>query len=135
MEITFPTKFNKAYFLQTGSDPSDWQFMPSIIAEDDLVKRFEAHGVAQFDSFFARTVVVENVPAASVQTGDYDFDGFSNLDEVVILNTNPLDRDTNRDGVNDGVEDCDQDGLADGWKRLVIAAGDVPVIVETRVAG
>jgi hypothetical protein len=42
---------------------------------------------------------------------DADRDGLSNKIEVKITKTNPHDADTNNDGIKDGDEDIDEDGL------------------------
>lgn len=60
--------------------------------------------------------------------GDSDSDGLSNLAEYEINGTDPLDADSDGDGMDDGdeasantdsfVSDTDGDGMSDGWENL-----------------
>jgi clumping factor A len=42
--------------------------------------------------------------ATDLDTADFDGDAISNLDEVTYYNSNPLDSDTDNDGMSDGYE-------------------------------
>jgi hypothetical protein len=53
----------------------------------------------------------ESVPISSSTTQDTDLDGILDGDEVLILSTNPKDKDSDDNNINDNLEDPDQDGL------------------------
>ena len=66
------------------------------------------------EAFFGRLVEIDRSPT-SADTDDYDQDGFSNLFELRVLKTSPLAVDSNFDGLADGADDTDDDGLPDDW--------------------
>lgn len=47
----------------------------------------------------------------SVTSKDTDGDGLSDRDEIIVLKLNPLEQDSDQDGILDGDEDSDNDGL------------------------
>ncbi|MFP6898992.1 MAG: hypothetical protein VCA38_20565 [Roseibacillus sp.] len=53
-------------------------------------------------------------PTVDDGAGDFDGDGITNGDEFFITFTNPLKADTDGDGLDDGVEDVNQNGFPDG---------------------
>ncbi len=57
------------------------------------------------------TNAVEEFYKTNTALADTDGDLISDYIEIVILNLNPLEKDSNRNGVNDGEEDADGDGL------------------------
>lgn len=59
---------------------------------------------------------------------DTDQDGLSDYVEIVVLNLNPLSIDTDNNGINDGDEDTDGDGIAN---NIEIRNGTDPASMDT----
>jgi Bacterial TSP3 repeat len=92
----------RTYFVQWSLDLEDWTIAP-----------FMAHGVAPLGvhthggesdapAFFLRLKFAD-IPTADPELADFDNDGLSNLAEVDLW-IDPLNPDTDGDGVTDGVE-------------------------------
>ena len=97
-------------FLQFSLDLKDWHYAPSIWYGAGL-KTFGS--TPSSDKFFLRlqrAFVVTTDPEGD----DYDGDSLSNIAEVTAHDTNPLDRDTDHDGLDDGWEVAHGLGPQDG---------------------
>ncbi len=102
----------RSYFVQV-SDTNDplrkWKWAPIIDAADNADISHQVGATA--DKAFFRLKYTNQIPGPgeTLDTADFDQDGISNLDEIVpqppLLATDPLDPDT------------DHDGLTDGWER------------------
>lgn len=94
----------RTYFLQT-SDPNDhlrkWIWAPIIETGNAEDISYEVDGTA--DKGFFR-LWFTNEPSADPDGGDFDGNDLSNLAEVTIHQTNPLNPDTDGDGMPDGWE-------------------------------
>lgn len=94
----------RTYFVQI-SDPNDhlksWTWAPIIETGNDEDISYEVDGTA--DKGFFRLCFTDE-PTADPDGGDFDGDGLSNLAEVTIHQTNPLNPDTDGDGMPDGWE-------------------------------
>ena len=55
--------------------------------------------------------LIEEYTGLSLSGGDTDGDGISDVYELTVLKTSPYKADTNEDGIPDGEEDADNDGL------------------------
>lgn len=57
------------------------------------------------------TDAIEEFYGTNIALTDTDEDGLSDYIEIAVINYNPLSKDTNNNGVLDGQEDCDNDGI------------------------
>jgi hypothetical protein len=94
----------RTYFVQI-SDPNDhlrkWIWAPIIETGNDENISYEVDGTA--DKGFFRLWFTDE-PTTDPDGGDFDGDGLSNLAEVTMHQTNPLNPDTDGDGMPDGWE-------------------------------
>ncbi len=94
----------RTYFIQV-SDPNDhlrkWTWAPIIETGNDEDISYEVDGTA--DKGFFRLWFTDE-PTTDPDGDDFDGDGLSNLDEITLHQTNPLDPDTDGDGLLDGWE-------------------------------
>lgn len=118
---------DRTYFIQ-ASDPNfplkEWLWMPVIESGTGVEITHEILTTA--DKAFFRLWFTDNQPpvGTTLEDWDADGDGLSNEDEIELYQTNPLDPDTDDDGLLDGAEvsggtdpkdaDSDDDGLTDG---------------------
>ena len=118
----------RTYFIQY-SDPNDplgkWQWAPMIERANNIEISHEV-GATSGKAFFRLKYTDLPIPSGkTIDTADFDQDGISNIDEVEpplpLLGsdaTDPLDPDTDHDGLPDGYErshdlDPNDDGSAD----------------------
>jgi N-acetylmuramoyl-L-alanine amidase len=94
----------RTYFVQI-SDPNDhlrkWIWAPIIETGNDEDISYEVDGTA--DKGFFRLWFSDQA-TTDPDGDDFDRDGLTNLDEVTLYQTNPLDSDTDGDGLLDGWE-------------------------------
>ena len=57
------------------------------------------------------TDAIEEFYGTNIALTDTDEDGLSDYIEIAVINYNPLSKDTDNNGVLDGQEDCDNDGI------------------------
>ncbi|MEO5915685.1 MAG: hypothetical protein ABIS50_15735 [Luteolibacter sp.] len=102
-------KTGRSYFIQV-SDPADhlkkWNWAPVIEGGNDESISYEVDGTA--DKAFYRLQYTDQT-AADLDTADFDGDGLTNLAEITPdstngTQTNPLDTDTDHDGLTDKFE-------------------------------
>lgn len=99
------------YFVQV-SDPADhlktWTFAPIIEGGNNEPISYEIDEPPEGlpDKGFFRLKYTDQVPCPNedLDTADFDGDGLSNLDEITIYHTDPLNPDTDGDGLPDGWE-------------------------------
>lgn len=119
---------DRTYFIQV-SDPNDhlrrWTWAPIIETGNDENISYEVDGTA--DKGFFR-LWFSDQPTTDPDGDDFDGDYLSNIDEVTLYQTNPLNDDSDGDGIWDDYEvfgyygyttnpnssDTDGDGLSDG---------------------
>jgi len=95
------------YFVQI-SDPADplktWHFADVIESGNDEDISYEVDGTP--DKGFFRLKYTDQVPGPgeTLDTADFDGDGLTNLDEISIYHTDPLNPDSDGDGLPDGWE-------------------------------
>lgn len=108
----------RTYFLQIA-DPNDplnkWVWAPVIESGNDEEISYEVDGTA--NKAFYRLQFTD-VQTTDPDNGDFDYDGLSNLNEVSQHQTNPLDSDSDDDGMPDAWEianslDPNDDGSSD----------------------
>lgn len=97
----------RSYFVQI-SDPADplktWRFADVIESGDDEPISHEVDGTA--DRGFFRLKYTDQVPGPNedLDTADFDGDGLTNREEINTYHTDPLNLDTDGDGLPDGWE-------------------------------
>ena len=99
------------YFVQV-SDPADhlktWTFAPIIEGGNNVPISYEIDEPTEGlpEKGFFRLKYTDQVPGPNedLDTADFDGDGLSNLDEITIYHTDPLNPDTDGDGLPDGWE-------------------------------
>ena len=97
----------RSYFVQV-SDPNDplkkWTWAPIIEGGNDEEISHEVEGTA--DKGFFRLQYTDQVPGPNedLDTADFDGDGLTNWEEINIYYTDPLNPDTDGDGLPDGWE-------------------------------
>lgn len=114
----------RSYFVQV-SDSNDhlkkWHWAPVIESGNDEEISYEVDGTA--DKGFFRLKYTDQVPDSgdTLDTADFDGDGISNLDEIsppqaslAMRGALPQPNPTATDPLN---SDTDADGLTDGWER------------------
>lgn len=99
------------YFIQQSDDLMSWQYIPIIEPGQDRV--VEWNFATSADKLFMRLQYTD-VPTADPWGDDFDEDGIPNINELTAppaLSLDPFDPDSNGNGVLDGFEDTDGDGL------------------------
>jgi hypothetical protein len=87
-------------FVQWSLDLQDWHFMPVVEHGTGL----RSYGFSSSsDKFFVRLEFASRV-TTDAENDDYDYDGLSNIDEVSLYDTDPLEWDTDGDGLSDDWE-------------------------------
>lgn len=103
---------HRVYFLKWTLDMETWHFAPFMEFDAGIKSR----GMASTSGkFFVRLDYyddpgIENLEQA--MNADFDGDGVSNINEVTILDTNPLLFSTNGNVLGDGAQDWDSDGIS-----------------------
>lgn len=104
----------RSYFLQisdTENPLGKWLWVPIIESGNDEEISYEVDGTAE--KGFYRLKYTDQVPGPgdTLETADFDNDGISNIDEIdppapfsAVDATDPLDDDTDADGMKDGYE-------------------------------
>jgi hypothetical protein len=92
----------RTYFFQWSPDLVDWKIAPFMAHGVAPLGVHTYGGVADAPAFFVRLKFAD-IPTADPELADFDNDGLGNLAEVDMW-TDPLDADTDGDGVMDGVE-------------------------------
>ena len=94
----------RTYFIQV-SDPNDhlnrWTWAPIIESGNDADISYEVDGTANKGFFRLKYT---DQPTIDPDNDDFDGDSISNIDEVSYYNSDPLDSDTDNDGMPDGYE-------------------------------
>ncbi len=94
----------RTYFMQV-SDPNDhlakWTWAPIIESGHNGTISYEVDGTS--DKGFFRLKYTDK-PTTNPDNDDFDGDTISNLDEIAYYNSDPLNADTDADGMPDGYE-------------------------------
>lgn len=109
---------DRTYFFQWSLDLVHWHYAPFM----DFGTGIKSHGmVSSSDKYFIRLFMSEGNYVTTLQEAedaDYDYDGLSNLSEIQTYSTDPMNWDTDGDGMDDGWEitnglDPNDDGSID----------------------
>jgi hypothetical protein len=127
--IDFQGVEHRVYFIQWSLDLVAWHFAPFMeFGTDPEPYGIKTEGASKF---FVRLVYYDDPTIDSLEqamNADFDKDGVSNIDEVTVLETNPLRFATNGGGVGDGDQDFDGDGISNADE---VALGLDPGVVNT----
>jgi Bacterial TSP3 repeat len=107
----------RTYFMQQSDDLVSWQFFPMI--EIGYGYTIPYGFTSSAEKCFVRLVYTDD-PIDDPYYGDFDGDGVSNWDEVNVYGTNPLNADSDGDGVPDGADTAPNDDSvfpAFWWQR------------------
>ena len=88
------------YFIQYSFDLVDWHFFPEI--EHGATPA--PYGFSSTSQKFFIRLKYTNILTSDPEGDDFDYDGLSNIDEVTTHDTDPLEWDTDGDGLLDGWE-------------------------------
>jgi hypothetical protein len=141
----WPGVAQRTYFFQWSWDLVHWKIAP-VMAHGIATEGVHTYATeSSTPAFFARLRYTD-IPTANPELADFDNDGLGNLAEVNI-HIDPLEADSDRDGINDGVEvanngnplsdtdgdslrstDSDGDGLNDAAE---LARGSSPTLWDS----
>ncbi len=101
----------RTYFVQV-SDANNplgkWNWVPIIEAGNNANISYEVDGTAAKNFFRLKPTDLPIPAGRTLDTADFDHDGISNIDEIdpppPLIATDPLNGDTDGDGMNDGWE-------------------------------
>ena len=113
---------DQAYFIQWSLDLGSWQYFPVI---DQGVEHDEFNFSSSTRKFFVR-VASWPYSGSDPHGADFDGDGLSNIFEL-MFGLDPLDKDTDGDGILDGEEELDEDGALNTSEYL---AGSNPKVKD-----
>jgi hypothetical protein len=140
-------KAGRSYFMQSSSTlvAGSWQYLPYIEAGADAVLSY-AVNTTTTQKQFVRLVYTDQSYSGSVGAADFDGDGLSNWAELNTYLTNPLEVDSDGDGLRDGWEvahgfnpltpdvnttDTDGDGLTLLMESLLNTNPHVAAVADT----
>lgn len=77
----------RTYFLQYSDDLQHWNYLPEIVTGDGMTI---SYGMASTsDKYFVRLLFTDEV-TSDPENDDFDGDGLSNIDELLLYGTDPL---------------------------------------------
>lgn len=103
------------YFVEQSNDHVEWSLMRYYLAEEagSVEEAFTATEEQLF--FRLRYTEFSRDNSSALLTGDFDGDSISNYDEINAysqLGLDPLNADSDGDGIDDGADDFDNDGVS-----------------------
>lgn len=110
------------YFPQFSANLVDWFYLPTIdqgFVHDPIdVTPLDGENYP-YPKYFMR-LATSGVQTLDPKGADFDNDGINNWQELTVYGTDPLKFSTAGNGLPDGYEDTDADGIADQWERMLI---------------
>jgi N-acetylmuramoyl-L-alanine amidase len=106
--LRWQRKAGRTYFIQISTSEAplqQWTFLPLIEYGPDAEVTFEIAATAPSVFFRLKYTDVPVLPGITPEDTDFDGDGISSQDEIWLTHTDPLNPDTDGDGMNDGWED------------------------------
>ena len=133
----------RSYFIQisdTDNPLGKWRWAPIIESGNEQQISYEVDGTPAKGFFRFKYTNLPIPLGETLETADFDGDGLSNLDEISPLDgalfgqTDPLNGDTDSDGLPDGWErDHGLDPNDDGGIHPDNGASGAPMAVESRI--
>lgn len=143
-DLTWPGRMGRSYFVQRSENLTSWAYFPYVTAGHGNPEDFwvDSDGPALF-----LRLRFTDIPTADPRLADFDLDGLSTITELQDHGTDPLEADSDGDGMPDGAEiaastdplngsngtsssllDSDGDGIRDA---LEIARGTSPMLSDS----
>ncbi len=96
-------KDGRTYFIQCADELEEWIFEPTILSGEG--SPLESIITTDADKMFFRLLATDADDGGDPETADFDDDGLTALQEITNQpQSNPLDEDTDADGINDLAE-------------------------------
>ena len=146
--LLWPGRPGRSYFIQRSENLSGWAYLPEVTPGQGTTEQwwFASDG----DALFMRLRFTD-IPTNDPELADFDLDGIATMTELSVYGTDPLDADTDHDGLSDGEEiansanpldpangttastkDTDGDGIRDA---LEVARGTSPLLADSDADG
>ena len=146
--LLWPGRPGRSYFIQRSENLSGWAYLPVVTSGQGTTEQwwFASDG----DALFMRLRFTDT-PTSDPELADFDSDGIATMTELSVYGTDPLDADTDHDGLSDGEEiansanplnpangtaastmDSDGDGIRDA---LELARGTSPLLADSDADG
>ena len=107
---------DRTYFFQCSFDLQSWMYAPFM----EFSTGTHQYGFSSTaPKAFVRLKYVDTNAVTTLleaQHSDFDGDGYSNDFELTVLFTDPLNRDSDNDGILDGADSNDGDSFPDAWE-------------------
>ncbi|MBN8459262.1 MAG: N-acetylmuramoyl-L-alanine amidase [Verrucomicrobia bacterium] len=106
--LRWQRKEGRTYFVQVSAQDAPlakWTFLPLIEYGPDAEVSFEITASAPSAFFRLKYTDMPVLPGSTPDDTDFDGDGISTHDEIWLTHTDPLNADSDGDGMDDGWED------------------------------
>ena len=132
--LSWFSESSQIYFVQQSNDLVNWSWHSFHLPEEAKIVE-ESVPIAENRGFFRLQYTEFSATNTSpLLTDDFDGDSISNYDEIntyPVMGLDPLNSDSDGNGINDGLEDSDGDGQTNAFE---FAQGRLPDMPDTDVA-